>query len=131
MVELDSILEAYKEETKVPLSLAEIKESIQYIQPLTNSYGVVGLFGFDVIPSEVYGAQAIIKMIYMFPEHRVTFKPVAIGILKHMESLGISNIEVQVNGKIHNWIRKHLNSKPIIYIHQLDVEKSLGVLGGV
>ena len=127
---LDKILEAYKEETKTPLSLDEIKECVQYWQPLVNSYGTVGIFGFDVITSEVYGSQAIIKMIYMFPEHRVTFKPVAIGILKHMKGLGINNIEIQSNGKIHNWMRKHLNSKPIIYIHQLDVERSLGILGG-
>lgn len=127
---LDKILEAYKEETKTPLSLDEIKECVQFWQPLINNYGTVGLFGFDVISSEVYGSQAIIKMIYMFPEHRVTFKPVAVGILKHFKGLGINNIEIQSNGKIHNWMRKHLNSKPIIYIHQLDVEKSLGTLGG-
>lgn len=130
MEELDKILVAYKEETGISLTLEEIKECVQFWQPLTNSYGTVGLFGFDVIPSEIYGSQAIIKMIYMFPEHRVTFKPVAIGILKHMRGLGINNIEIQSNGKIHNWMRKHLNSKPIIYIHQLDVEKSLGTLEG-
>ena len=126
---LDVVIEAYIKETDVPLSISEVKEAVQHWQPLVNEGGVIGVFGYDVLPSDVYVYVGILKLIYVFPEHRKSFKPYVRAILTHMKELGVSHIEVWGNNKIHNWMRKHLNSKPIIYIHEMDVDETLGRIG--
>lgn len=126
---LDVVIAAYIKETDVPLSIDEVKEAVQHWQPLTNEGGVIGVFGYDVIPSDVYSHVGILKLIYVFPEHRKSFKPYVRAILLHIKGLGVNHIEVWGNSKIHNWMRKHLNSKPIIYIHEMDVDETLGRIG--
>lgn len=127
---LDSVLEKYREETKVPASLEELKQGVSRFQPLVNSSGVVGVFGYDIVPSSVFGEVAVVKLLYMLPEHRKTFKPVVVSILQTLVAQGYERVEFHVTHKIHNWLRKHLNSRPDTYVHFGDTKKFLGQLEG-
>ncbi len=125
---LDTVLVAYLEETESHLTLDEVKEGFTHLQPLVNSAGVIGIFGYEILPSKRYGSVAIVKLVYVFPEHRAHFKPIALGVLQHMKSIGITRVEIQSNNKIHNWMRKHLNSRPYMYVHALSVDESIDKL---
>ena len=114
---IDTLLQSYIEESKAHKTIREIKESIEFFEPLINSYGLVGFFGYDVVPSDNYGEVAVVKLVYVFPDHRRTFKPVVISVFKYLEESGYKMIELHLNRKINNWFRKHLNSAPHRFIH--------------
>ena len=115
--EIDSIIQDYITESNALLSIREVRESVEFVQPLINSFGLVGFFGYDVVPSDRFGKVAVIKLVYMFPEHRKTFKPVVLGIFKYLEEQGLEHIEMHLNRKINNWFRKHIGSMARIYVH--------------
>lgn len=116
-MDFDKIISDYIVETQTPMTVDEVKGSVQFAQPLINRYGMVGFFGYNVVESALFGEVAIVTLVYVYPEHRRTFKPVALNIFKYLEKEGYEVVELHLSKKINNWIRKHTGSMPKTFIH--------------
>jgi len=137
--EPDNMLANYILEAELPISLKELRDSVEYILPLRIDKDVVnkegeivlkagevsGFIGMDVVPSTQLGNVAVIKLIYIVPKARRSFKVVVKNVFEFLKVQGFRMIEIHSTRKINNWMSKHLHSKPNTFIHLGDVNEYL------
>lgn len=117
-MEYRDILEKYREETNTPLTPDEIENALDYVFPIRSDDGsFIGVFGFNVVPSDTYKNVAVVRLVYVLPEKRRSFKPVARTIFTFLLEQGYTTVEVHTTGKINNWMKNVLHSKPYAYVH--------------
>ncbi|MEM3062493.1 MAG: hypothetical protein QW303_02960 [Nitrososphaerota archaeon] len=121
-MDLENALKKYLEECKIPMTVNELITYTQYL-PIYLDDKEAGILGLDIIPSEILGQVAVIKLIYIYPEYRGNFKAVAVCILEALENKGIKFVELHTNKKISKWLRYYAKSYPDIFIHFGEVTK--------
>lgn len=136
---MEELLEAYLNETQAPVSIEELATFSQHLLPLRLEKDLVGrdgtvvmhadeisgFVGLDEVTSDKYDAVAIIKMVYIVPKARRSFKIVVRNIFQFLYDQGFRTVEIHSTRKIHNWINKHLGSKPTTYVHLGSLEEYL------
>jgi hypothetical protein len=118
---LDKYIDEYLAETKIPFTKLEVYETSDHILPLTNNGEVV--IGFVAI--NMYNSQHFnetipsLRTIYISPEYREpnSFKKVSLYILDMLKQQGYNRIEIAVDRKINNWLKKKGNSRPTQFVH--------------
>lgn len=124
---LDEYLERYIEEAKVPATKEELKAFSTYA-PIMLDGVEVGILGLDIVPSDVLGQVAVIKLIYIKPEFRGNFRGVALSIFQALYDQGIYHVELHTNRKISKWLRRYTKNYPVVYVHWGKVEEMLSKL---
>lgn len=124
-LQLRGMVEDYITETNAPFTVDEVLDAVTVMFPLVDDKddSVSGFFGYDVAPSSAYGPVAVIRMVYISPRKRQSFKKVALSIFQFLKDQGYETVEVHASGKVNNWMKKQLSSRPYTYIHMNKVDE--------
>lgn len=118
---LDKYIDEYLAETKIPFTKLEVYETSDHILPLTNNgEAVIGFVAINMYNSQHFNETVpSLRTIYISPEYREpnSFKKVSLYILDMLKQQGYNRVEIAVDRKINNWLKKKGNSRPTQFVH--------------
>ncbi len=122
---LDQYIDEYLAETEIPFTKMEVYETSDHILPLhNNGTEVIGMVAINMYNSQHFKEKIpSLRIIYIHPKYREpnSFKKVALGILQDLKNQGFERVEIAVDRKINNWLKKR-NSRPMQFVHVQTVD---------
>ena len=131
--QLQEFVNDYLKETETPLTVDEVMARVDAVYPIIDetTKTLIGMFGVTVAESAYYNESIpSVRMIYVKPDERkpTHFKEITKTIFSGLKEAGFTKVELSVNRKINNWMRKVLWSKPNLFTHFGNLDDFIGRL---
>ena len=118
---LDTLLNAYIEETGFPVTVAELKETLKLF-PIIYNRDLIGIFGYQSSSRDKLGRIAIITLLYVLPSQRKNIRWIVQYITTYLLSCGYRHCEVWASKRISRYFTHRYKSSPELFVHFFKLE---------